>query len=256
MNKFIISVILCLISSTLFSQMEDRLGLNWGIQLGGYFANKTDAAFYNGKSTEQSNLNDILNVQYNYDIVSEFYNDDFELYEYPTMKYLPTFLIGGTLQYYTNKRFAIYSNVSITKIKAEGVFQIKLVNQTDLVTEEGKVESQEQRCNIDLGIHYILANKKTTVPYFDFGLSSSFLDVQKHTLEIGSLQSSFMYPNSDGSGNLYSVIGYGSQIGVGLQRPINDKMYLYIGGYIDMMNYGLTQKSFTAQKSLICKILF
>ncbi len=259
MKSFFATFFFCLFF-LFVSQAQNKNGLYWGLRIGAYSANNKQADFYNGKQSEQSNLETLIEQSYYYDKIAEYYNDDFSIYsQTPIMKYNPTVTVGGLLHYFITTNLAVYTQVSLVQLQGLGVFQIQLaspVQGTQLGTniKNGSIHAKEQRFMLDFGLQHTFENKKTYKPYIMGGMSILSMQVIEHTFSIANVEGTFSYYNAQATGNSYfSTFAYGPQIGLGFQVPVQ-KGTVYIGGEFDYISFQHQNDGFTLQSKLICKI--
>lgn len=258
MRLFFFSFVLlsCL---SVYSQKSSKQGLYWGLRIGAYVANNKEADFYNGLQTEQSLLSQLIEQEYTYDKIAEFYNDDFSLYnQTPIMKYKPTVAVGGMLHYFVTNSTAVYVHASIVQLQSTGIFQIQLASplqgsQFGDNTKQGNIYGKEQRFMFDFGLQHTFDSKKKYTPYIMGGMSILSMQVVDHTFSIANVEGAFSYYNSDTGNAYFSSFAYGPQIGVGLQIPVQ-KRTVYIGAEFDYVSFQHLKQGFSIQSKLMCTI--
>jgi len=258
-----LTILVCCIHFTGFSQIkESRIGVNLGVTTGFYFPSNNEAQFYNGSPYSRAKLDDVLFSFSNYTIISEELQDDFTIYEYPLkMKYTPNLSIGGTLQNYLSESLAIYTTISMVNLKANGVYVLKLnsPSQGALIDENavnGTITGSESRFNFDFGFHGLLQSKTKFIPFIEAAISGSILQVKEHTVSIGTFTQSMQYSENLNTSKLFSTVGYGLQLGTGIQFPVSNKFYVYSGITISGIKYKLVESSMSLQKAIDIKFLF
>jgi hypothetical protein len=186
---------------------KEYRGLSIGINLGGYFANKKTAEFYNGTCavglldrpddircyTIDERLDPSLFLQTYQQITNEFNATGFEVpYDsYPlNMRYSPAFNIGLQLKYNTSKYSAFLFNFNTMKLKSVDVFTLRFVGtsvqpnaQQDIRTFE--ISGSEQRFEANLGYRQGWEVNQMTNFFFQFGGCMLGTKVDKNQLRIG-----------------------------------------------------------------------
>lgn len=250
---------LLLIVSNVLNAQTSKQGLYWGLRIGGYFANHTQADFYNGLHAEQSSLSSIIEQDYYYDKISEYYNDDFSLSnQTPIMKYIPTVAVGGLLHYYISSPTAVYIHASIVQLQSKGVFQIQLASplqgtQFGNNTQQGTIRAKEQRFMFDFGLQHTFSSKNIYSPYVYAGATILSMQVVDHTFAIADVEGQFSYYNASSGNSYFSSFAYGPQLGIGIQVPVQNRT-VFIGGEFDYIAFQHLTKIFSLQSKIMCKV--
>lgn len=153
-------------------EQEDTIhGFSFGLNLGGYFASKKTANFYNGvgntgtdigqNEVRYYSIEEVLNLTLqNTQQIQTYYNaSGFTLPRdaYPSnMRYLPTLSIGFQLKYNFNRYSALIANMNGVRLKAVDQFTIQFFGTGQQVNAQNDVQlfpitGKEQRININLG---------------------------------------------------------------------------------------------------------
>lgn len=150
---------------------EDTIrGVSFGLNLGGYFASKKTANFYNGVGSTASvgqnevqyySIEERLNLtQQTTAQINNYYNSSsFFLPRdaYPAnMRYMPAFSVGLQIKYNMNRYAAIIFNVNGIKLSANDRFTVQF--QGTSAQQNGQndvrlfnISGSEQRLNVNLG---------------------------------------------------------------------------------------------------------
>ncbi len=258
MKSFFVICLVC-VSFSLSSQTSSKQGLYWGVRIGGYFAHAKEADFYNGLHSEQSTLSSLLEQEYYYDAIAEYFNDDFSLYnQTPIMKYNPTVSVGGLLHYYISSPTAVYVHASLVQLQSKGVFQIQLASplqdsQFGDNLQQGSIHGKEQRFMFDFGLQHSFIGSRSYTPYLYGGVSILSMQVVDHTFSIANVEGSFSYYNEQSGNSYFSSFAYGPQLGCGMHFPVQ-KRTVFIGAEFDYVAFQHMQKDFSLQTKIMCKV--
>lgn len=262
MKQFLSIILVLGISSVAMAQQPDRTGLNYGVKVGWGWHGNAEAQMYACGPNNNVNLSSILiGNTTNYTKLKEYYNDDFTLYELPqNISYSPTLNVGGTLQYYVCKTFAIYFDgvYSAPTIKNSN-FSIKLNSKkgsiSNEVIEQGSIHGKESRLDLALGLHKTFQNGTNYQPFVGLAFVSSFLQMKSHEIAIGNLKQSVLNYSTENADNKFSKVGLGASCNAGVQFPISDKCYIYAGLKISAIHYGITNQTLSYAKGIDFSVL-
>ena len=210
-------------------------GLYFGINFGFYKANRYTAQYYNGRG--KNRLNDsLIKSQYNYlnieNALSASDTSRYRLGELPAkMKYSPALMIGLFCKY-NIKNSSIFFQFNFSKLKANDVFTIMVLDTTTntiLNPKQESISGSEQRTNIDVGYSYTFNHKKICRPYFDIGFNlndTKFIDnkIKIESVELSLVNQRISYYNIRQGG-----IGMGGFIGGGVNLVFNESICLIPG---------------------------
>lgn len=258
-----ICTLICMGILTLSHAQTKKEGFSIGLNVGAYFANVNEAMYYNGADSRPAKLRNVLGNQSTYEEVALYLNDDFVFNPNTTIfRYKPGIEIGFHLQYYTSSRLAFYSNFDIALLDSYGIFLLELTSPPQppktTNTQEGVITASEKRFTISGGFHILLLEQQKYTPYIDLGAIASFLQTNSHSMTIGPITRS-MYYSADSYVNetaLYSTFGYGPQFGAGVQFPLSEKYYVYLGAYADFIRYGFIENKFALNTKVRMQIQF
>ncbi|MFM9985518.1 MAG: hypothetical protein ACKVOK_09830 [Flavobacteriales bacterium] len=187
---------------------EDSIkGVSFGLNLGGYFASKKTANFYNGVgSTASVGQNEVqyysieerlnLTQQSTAQINNYFNSSSFFLPNdaYPAnMRYMPAFSVGLQIKYNMSRYSAIIFNLNGIKLKANDRFTVQFQGTTAQQNGQNDVRlfnisGSEQRLNINLGYRQGWYVNDASNFYFQFGGSALGTRVQSTTIFIADNQ--------------------------------------------------------------------
>lgn len=154
---------------------EDTIrGFGFGLNLGGYFASKKTANFYNGFGNTASDIgqNEVryysieerlgmdagtFNLTYteiknHYDLVG-----DIQFGEYPlNVRYMPSFSVGFQIKYNFNRYSAVIANLNGIKLKTSDQFTLVFPFDSSVPNAQANIRlfpitGAEQRLNVTLG---------------------------------------------------------------------------------------------------------
>lgn len=264
MRKHVATTILAslLFPLTIWAQESDRTGLNYGFHIGWQWAGNAEAKLYEVGSEGTLNLNTILiGNTTNYTKLKEYFNDDFSLYEFPhDTKYKPTLSLGGTLQYYTRKTFAVYLNAiflspSITHCSFSVKLNSKKGSLSDEVIEQGSISGKENRLQFEVGIHKSFPIDALITPFIEVAGAASFMEMKTHEISIGNLNQSVLHYSNDDANSNFSKVGLGTSCATGIQLPLANKFYLYAGFSVSAIHYGIFDNALSFAKAIDVKVL-
>lgn len=223
---------------------DDYGGLEAGINVGAYFANRNMANFYNGASNEDGRnsadriinntyiLNDINEVLdqngYRYPLEEGFYET-----EYPAdMKYTPAIYAGLTGRYWLNRKTAISVSMNYSKLFTRDNFVIYNTNPEIPPSNKenqyiiGTIAGVEERINIDIGLVNSFPVHEKANFIIEYGLNINNANADENAIEIYNWTRSIKYtgpydyiPNSNNPQYNYTQkgMGYGGYLSPGIQ---------------------------------------
>lgn len=150
-------------------------GFYFGANLGFYFANRHNAAYYSGAGVNSVDSTiSLLKAPLNYYQIKQALNDyDFWLAELPSkMNYNPAFLLGVYIKY-TMENSGIIVQFNFSRLKASDVFTLEVDDpnnySSDPVYKQESIWGTEQRAYIDLGYSYTFSPGSTYRPFIQLG---------------------------------------------------------------------------------------
>lgn len=221
-------------------------GLNLGLYIGSYFANKYTAQLYDGYGFDaDGNRNSFENSFMYHKIILEYgggYGQPdqiaqalgvqhgewtFDESDMPVnMKYAPAFLIGMQGRYSVDAKNAILLNVNASKINVTGNFTITTIpvsysTQVNNAIKTCAIKGVEQRLFFQLGYQRLLGDNEKVNGLVEGGMHITMAKYDKNEILVGSLlidlDSYYYLPGY----NAYAVkkpigIGFGAFAGLGL----------------------------------------
>lgn len=261
-KRYYIFVVFILIFEVNCFAQKDRIGLNYGFQLGWYRAGDNEAKMYDCGANSEVNLRQILITNStNHAKLQDYFNDDFDLYELPhDVQYKSTLCLGATLQYYLIKNFSIFLTVNYVSPTIKNCnFSVKLASKSqglsDYTLEQGSISSKESRFNFELGLHKAFDIEKPIQPFVELTCVGSFLEMKEHDVTIGNLTQSVLYYSNNDVNNNFSKFGFGASCSGGIQFDLSEKFLVYLGINLSALHFGITEDTFSIAKSLDFKIL-
>lgn len=247
-----------------------------GVNVGGYFANKNTANFYNGY--ESGGMSRVINTQVYKDQIDQQLIYDWSFGQFPEeMKYSVALQLGMHLGYHVSESFALISDVDIINLKVKDVvtFYIDDPNNgsPEPTIETMPILGEEKRLNINLGFQNYLSNENNTFFYWSMALnvtSSKFvnntLKVRQNTYYIGDpLWVGNVNPNTgtvvnENGRTKPGGIGVGGIAGIGVKFKFNSN-FIFDLGYnlnyttVNLTDYQRTNKTRGVQHSFFVRIL-
>ncbi len=235
----------------------------YGISLGGYFANRNTASYYDGSGDEvtDNSISRVLLLDYNYQRLRNVLGTDFILYELPgAMRYNPAFKVGffGTVNI-TNKT-GIIAECNYAKLKVEDGFTIKLdqySGTSEPVLKVGSIRGTEERIDIRLGITHVFRKKDAYInPFIEIGGNLVDTKVVNNKINVEGIEMSILST----SNQYYQVedygIGYGGYVTAGLVFDVSESFAFRLGGSANVCKINLGEnKDMKPQYSVFIRIM-
>jgi hypothetical protein len=248
-SKFFHSVALLFVVQILFAQADEaneREGkkLHLGLNAGGFMAHRHPAFYYAGYN--EYGVRELLQNQFVYNQLFNRIQTPFKLSELPlTMRYRPAMCLGIYIELHDpgGSSFILSSNFS--RLKTSGVFVLEAddpVNpsgQKDYIN--GTLIGEENRLNINCGLHFDRGTDETYLPYFEIGLNFTAISVVKYDAQIFDLKyplgyNSFMMPQTK-----RNAIGYGVFASSGLRLNYVKNIVVDAGAAVLYQRLGLIE---------------
>jgi len=279
-NQFA-SVVFFLFSFHLLTAQADDFNregkAHFGINLGGYFANKYSASRYDG--TRDFGIGYLIGIP---NIYNSFYDElggqDFKISEFPDdMRYKPAFSVGGHVAYFLSNDLAIIGDLDIINLKATDKMLLSTVNTNPNNNglqpnnfHEVDVIGEEKRLSINLGMRLVMNEKGNTNIYTELGGNITNTRVATNQIILGDLQYSVVDPQAQSVTGVFNNnqevdfggIGYGGFIGLGTEVRYNDKFKFNLGANLIMTRIPLnvdnldTPPKMKPQAVLFARIIF
>lgn len=228
---------------------DDFGGLEAGINVGAYFANRNMANFYNGANNEDgyNSADRIINNVHYLNMINEVLEQNGYRYpleegffetEYPTnMKYDPAIYAGLTGRYWLNRKIAISVSMNYTKLYTRDNFVIYNTNPDIPPSNRenqyviGTIAGIEERVNIDFGLVNSFAINEKVNFLLEYGLNINNASALANKIEIYGLVLDIQYKGPydfvpGGNTPQYNYrqkgIGYGGYLSPGIQLNFTD----------------------------------
>lgn len=232
----------------LAAQDEEELsgsetGFYFGVNAGGYLANKHTAGYYGGYGDFA--IQDLIAIP---QIYSQIYNQlqkDFYMGEYPSnVRYRTGLDVGLHLGYYLDESTAVFSNVDLVRLRVQEVFTLEAENPAnpsgDPLIFPQVVSGEENRMIIDLGLHIDYGDRNKASGYLEFFGSFNSVKAKKNEviIEDALRYSLLMQPNVYNRTELGRV-GWGFGVGTGCRLKFNTSFSFDIGVNASFQRIGL-----------------
>jgi hypothetical protein len=236
---------------------DDKLKVKrweFGVNIGGYFANKYTANFYNGSESNENKLSYVMGNKYWYQEICQSLNvpDTSKVYVtgIPTnMHYHPAITGGLFLRCNITKKHGIFLEANYVKLKTEDAITLQ-IPPSYWTFEQFYVEpiyGQEERVMIDLAYQYTWTLKSNINFFVQAGPTMIYNRVLKNAVVIEGTEYSliniygnqFYVPNTNMQEvqNLQGGFGFGLYTGAGAGFPLTDYFSVEAGGF---MHYAST----------------
>lgn len=244
----------------------------FGIDLGGYFANKYSANFYNGVPGNINNVQFVMSNTYWYQAIKLALNaaDTVVVQGYPTNMHYQVALTGGVfLRFNFNRKNGIFLQADYTQLKAENVVTMEVDPKTYLTFPDIRqipIAGREERAMLDLGYQRSFLMKSRIYFFVNGGVIMCYTHVKKSVLVVEGQEYNLInvygnqayVPNSnvqEFSTTQYGI-GFGGLIGGGVGLPITDMFELEPG--VSMQYYPVNLQGYPDYKpsfSIFLRIL-
>jgi hypothetical protein len=230
---------------------------NFGINIGGYYANKYPAEFYNGADYNINRISYVMNNYYRYQEIKR----DLGLQPSDTvfvdglpgnMNYTFAMMGGLFIRYNFNMNWGICLDVNYTQLKAEDAVTFQ-INPASYLTFDSIVPipilGVEERIHLDLMIQRNFRLKSKIYFFLQAGLNMNYTKVLKSSIYVNEHEYSMI--NIYGSQiyvpglplQEYTVnqggVGYGFMIAGGVGIPLTDMFGIEPGGFFNYNNVKL-----------------
>lgn len=234
--KTLYLLLICLTSSSLFSQEEDNDGFrskfSFGVNIGGHFANKNTAVIYSGarEYTDWGILR-TMNIDQNERRIREHFQ------QYPYMveelpfesKYRSTVEIGIHLNYQFSNALAVFADLNSQRLDYEQFMTIEIDNpnnnspQNEL--ERFPVIGEENRFQLNLGLQYNYYYEDGFSAYLSMMGNVNDVEMRRNYFTIGNYNYEILHPVDGDFNRKPGGVGYGGGIGTGLKFRVGYKIY-------------------------------
>lgn len=158
-------------------------GFDFQIGAGVYFANKYTAQYYNGKSSNENNLDFLLLQKYRYDTLVQFVQQNIgytigdslwiNADDYPqNMSYKISYYINLGLSYHFSKNWSLSLRFSNTKLTAQDIFLLNFETQSGNEFNhylKGTLQGKEIRNMFSINVKYTFHPHKNFKPFIGLG---------------------------------------------------------------------------------------
>ncbi|MFN0033326.1 MAG: hypothetical protein ACKVOR_14280 [Flavobacteriales bacterium] len=238
---------------------EDTIrGLSFGLNLGGYFASKKTANFYNGVGNSGTDIGqnevryysieEVLNLtlQRTQQIQNFYQATAFSLPSdaYPlNVRYMPAFMVGLQLKFNFNRYSALLMNVNGIQLKTADQFTIQFIGTGQQQNAQNDVRlfsisGKEQRFNANLGYRWGSYMNDMANFYMQFG--GSMLGTKVQGVEVYVADETYQLfigasnPNQIQTYQQRTDIGFGGYVAAGFEVWFN-------GGYTADLSFGFSR---------------
>jgi hypothetical protein len=262
-------------------------GLNLGLYIGSYFANKHTANLYDGYGFDvDGNRNSFENSFMYQKIIMEYgggYGQPdqialalgvqhgewtFDESDMPVnMKYAPAFLIGLNGRYSVDAKNAILLNINASKLNITGNFTITTLpptNSTQLnkAIKTCAIKGTEQRLFFQIGYQRLFGDNEKVNFLMEGGMHVTLAKFDKNEILVGDLLIDLTSYFSQPGYTAYAVkkpvgVGFGAFAGMGINMNINElcKVQLLYNPTYEGINLGPDPK-YTFQHALGIRIFY
>jgi len=260
---FAVTLILCSLNAS--SQNDTRGDIMElksffiGVTVGGYFANKNTANFYDGWYS--AGVSRVLATQYYEDQIDLELLYSWTFSEFPTaMKYTAAPQIGLHVGYNASETFALIADVDIVNLKVQDFVTFSIDDPSNgspgPTIETMPILGKEKRLSINVGFQNYLSQENNTIFYWSLAANATFTQFVNNTMKVRNLSPYYVgnpywvgngVPNpsngtvqTGGGGTKPGGMGMGAVIGTGVKFKFNDQFLFDIGYNAIYTNVNLT----------------
>ena len=246
---------------------------NFGINIGGYYANKYSAAFYNGTDVNVNKVSYVMSNYYWYNDIKRDLgaSDTVLIWEYPAnMHYTFTMMGGVFIRYNFNLNWGICLDVNYTQLKAEDAVTFEVDPQSYLTNPNLQyipIKGVERRVHLDLMGQRNFRFKSRIYLFVQAGVNLNYTGVNQSSIFVAGKEYSLI--NIYGSQNYvpglqlqeYTVtqggVGYGMMLAGGIGIPLVDMFGIEPGAFFNYNNVRLEgYNNFKPSFGIYLRILF
>lgn len=241
---------------------------------GGYWGNKYQASFYNGKASNVNNVNYVLGNSYWHDEIKNLLmtyanRDSFVLSQLPeSMHYSTTMHVGFGVRYNFNPMWAFNLEFNFAKLTAKDFITFEVFPSYDNESHsylQYPIWGIETRTNIQAGVVHTFNVGKKIRPFFELGLvatntivKESKITIEEKDYNLVNIYSGNYLPGTNQQE--YQIrqggIGVGGYLDGGVKFIFNDfvSMELYAALYYQQINLE-GYNSFKMQESAMLRLV-
>lgn len=248
MNRIITAILfglinICALHAAKDEPREGGIRLEYGLNLGSYFANSYTANYYNGSGQysgvgNQGRVDQLLSkTAYNYPRLRQQIGYDFTLEEngLPTaMRYSPAMMVGLFATIAFNPRVALLAESNFSRLRIQDQFTIRLERFSSIEgdnIERHSITGNEERVDIKLGLQFTFLSAASYVhPFIEAGGLFTDTKVKENNIRIAGSTLSLHVP---GTGTYMPERDYGIGMGAfasaGIKMDVNEQFRFSIG---------------------------
>jgi hypothetical protein len=236
-------------------EKEKVVHWNFGINIGGYYANKYPAAFYNGAPNNINNVNYVMSNYYWYNDIKHDLgaSDTVIVDEYPgSVNYRFAMMGGLFIRYNFNFNWGLCLDVNYTNLKAEDAVTFEVDPQSYLTYPDIRyipIRGVERRVHLNVMLQRNFRLPSRIYLYLQGGLNMNYVRVHQSSIFVAEKEYSLI--NIYGSQSYvpglslqeYTIIqggvGYGGMVAFGAGIPMTDAFGIEPGFFVNYNNVAL-----------------
>ena len=236
-------------------EKEQVVHWNFGINIGGYYANKYSSAFYNGAPNNINNVNYVMSNYYWYNDIKRDLgaSDTVIVDEYPSnMNYTFAMMGGVFMRYNFNFNWGLCLDVNYTSLKSEDAVTFEVDPRSYLTYPDIRyipIKGIERRVHLDLMLQRNFRLPSRIYFFVQGGLNLNYVRVHQSSIFVAEKEYSMI--NIYGSQSYvpgmslqeYTIIqggvGYGFMLAGGAGIPMTDKLGIEPGIFFNYNNVNL-----------------
>lgn len=215
-----------------------------GLNAGGFLANKHPALYYAGYN--DYGVRELLQNQIIYDQIFNRIQKPFRLSELPLeMRYRPSMCFGVYMEMNNPEGNSFILTSNFSRLKSIGVFVLEANDPNNPSGQKeytnGTLAGEENRLNINTGMHFDNGKDKLYFPYFELGLNFTAISVVKYEAQIQDLKYPLGYNSFLMAQTKRNAIGYGVFASAGLRLNYVKNIFVDFGGTVLYQKLGLLE---------------
>jgi len=263
----VISLLLMLFftSTQVYSQDEydekiDSVRFVFGLNFGAHFANSNTASLYTGSpNVSPFGIDYIFNRPFNQQVFDQFFNNPYEIAEYP---FNPKYRAASEIGFHTAYKFGpdwsntIYLDFNIAQVKFEQNFTVAIYDPQNQIPgptyQQFPIFGRENRFHLNLGTQWSLYHDEGSNAYFSLFGNLNNVQMRRNYIVIDDREYEIFHRNVDRPSERLGGVGYGGGGGLGFKFSLTEDIIadFYYNLYYTQINFKEEFKPYGVQHSL------
>jgi len=228
-----------------YELINTNIGWQLGLGFGIYFPDKAPAKYYDG-SRDNRLRNMLVNYQYNYYDLKEYFNHDFDLdtnYLPKNMRYTPALNLFFMSKYNFNENNGLLIEFSYAKLTTTDVFALTIDDPSNMTSEPtlelGQIWGKEERVNIHIGYIRTFGAPGRIKPFWEVGININDTKSKENGAQIAHFKYDIRDPHNTYYGYKEGGIGFGFFATQGIMVNISEGFAAHAGVNFSMKRIAL-----------------